>query len=83
MIQSGISIIAQGAMQVNRPKELDINQDFSVKSKIQRGKVTVIVLDGVNGTAYEAEAPEHGRTIIETVKGEFARVDYKIGYKIK
>ncbi|MEO2285331.1 hypothetical protein ABGI64_15900, partial [Bacillus licheniformis] len=44
----GTSIIAQGAMQVNRPIELDINQDFSVKSKIQRGKVTVIVLDGVN-----------------------------------
>jgi len=68
---------------VNRPRELDINQDFSVNSKIQSGKVTVIVLDGVNGVAYEAEAPEHGKTIIETAKGDFARVDYRIGYKIK
>ncbi|NWN81134.1 MAG: hypothetical protein HLX44_21925 [Bacillus sp. (in: Bacteria)] len=70
-------------MQVNSPREIDINQDFSVKSKIQRGKVTVIVLDGVNGAAYEAEAPEHGKTIIETAKGDFARVEYEIGYKIK
>lgn len=46
---------------MNRPRELDINQDFSVNSKIQSGKVTVIVLDGVNGVAYEAEAPEHGK----------------------
>ncbi|MBU8701552.1 MAG: XtrA/YqaO family protein [Bacillus sp. (in: Bacteria)] len=35
------------------------------------------------GTAYEAKAPEHGKTIIETVKGEFPRVDYRMGYKIK
>ncbi|MEC0761712.1 XtrA/YqaO family protein [Bacillus haynesii] len=68
---------------MNRPRELDINQDFSVNSKIQSGKVTVIVLDGVNGVAYEAEAPEHGKTIIETAKGDFARDDYEIGYKVK
>ncbi|MED2976613.1 XtrA/YqaO family protein [Bacillus swezeyi] len=68
---------------MNRPREININHDFSVKSKIQRGKVTVIVLDGNDGKAYEAEAPEHGKTIIETAKGAFARVDYEIGYKIK
>ncbi len=79
----GTSIIAQGAMEMNSPRELNVNQDFSVTHKIQRGKVTVIVLDGINGTAYEAEAPEHGKTIIETAKGDFARVDYRIGYKIK
>ncbi|MCY7789809.1 XtrA/YqaO family protein [Bacillus haynesii] len=70
-------------MQVNRPKEIDINQDFSVKSKIQRGKVTVIVLDGVNGVAYEAEAPEHGKTIIETAKGDFSRIHLESSFKFK
>ncbi|WP_458117965.1 XtrA/YqaO family protein [Bacillus sp. PK6-026] len=79
----GTSIIAQGAMQVNRPIVLDINQDFSVKSKIQRGKVTVIVLDGINGEAYEAEAPEHGKTIIETAKGDFSRIQIESSYKFR
>ncbi|MCY7855136.1 XtrA/YqaO family protein [Bacillus sonorensis] len=60
-----------------------MNQDFSVKSKIQRGKVTVIVLDGVNGAAYEAEAPEHGKTIIETTKGDFSRIQLESSYKFK
>ncbi|WP_373926086.1 XtrA/YqaO family protein [Bacillus paralicheniformis] len=79
----GTSIIAQGAMQVNRPIVLDINQDFSVKSKIQRGKVTVIVLDGINGEAYEAEAPEHGKTIIETAKGDFSKIQIESSYKFR
>ncbi|QII51584.1 hypothetical protein G3M81_09870 [Bacillus paralicheniformis] len=68
---------------MNRPKELDINHDFSVKSKIQHGKVTVIVLDGVNGAAYEAEAPEHGKTIIETAKGDFSRIQLESSYKFR
>ncbi|MPQ25080.1 XtrA/YqaO family protein [Bacillus paralicheniformis] len=68
---------------MNRPKEIDINQDFSVKSKIQRGKVTVIVLDGINGEAYEAEAPEHGKTIIETAKGDFSKIQIESSYKFR
>ncbi|WMW49835.1 XtrA/YqaO family protein [Bacillus paralicheniformis] len=68
---------------MNRPIVLDINQDFSVKSKIQRGKVTVIVLDGINGEAYEAEAPEHGKTIIETAKGDFSKIQIESSYKFR
>ena len=68
---------------MNHPKELDINQDFSVKSKIQRGKVIVTVLDGVNGAAYEAEVPEHGKTIIDTAKGDFSRIKLESSYRFK
>ncbi|MCY8076696.1 XtrA/YqaO family protein, partial [Bacillus haynesii] len=45
-------------------------------------KVTVIVLDGMNGTAWQAEAPEHGKTVIETRKGDLARVEFEIGFKL-
>lgn len=64
---------------MNSPKEINVNQDLS--SKIQDGKVTVIVLDGRNGKAYEAEAPEHGRTIIETFKGDFSRIHLESSHK--
>nr|WP_202049370.1 XtrA/YqaO family protein [Bacillus glycinifermentans] len=64
---------------VNSPKKINVNQDLS--SKIQDGKVTVIVLDGRNGKAYEADAPEHGRTIIETFKGDFSRIHLESSHK--
>nr|WP_206761279.1 XtrA/YqaO family protein [Bacillus paralicheniformis] len=64
---------------VNSPKEIKDKQDLL--SKIQDGKVTVIVLDGLNGKAYEAQAPEHGRTIIETFKGEFSRINLESSHK--
>ncbi|KRT91130.1 MULTISPECIES: XtrA/YqaO family protein [Bacillus] len=64
---------------MNSPKEINVNQDLS--SKIQNGKVTVIVLDGLNGTAYEAEAPEHGKTIVETFKGGFSRIHLESSFK--
>ncbi|KAA6447565.1 XtrA/YqaO family protein [Bacillus swezeyi] len=64
---------------MNSPKKINVNQDLS--SKIQDGKVTVIVLDGLNGKAYEAEAPEHGRTIIETCKGDFSRIHLESSHK--
>ena len=64
---------------MNSPKEIKDKQDLL--SKIQDGKVTVIVLDGLNGTAYEAEAPEHGRTIIETFKGAFSRINLESSHK--
>lgn len=72
----GTSILAQGAMQVISPRQLDVNQDLSITHKIQRGKVTVTILDGVTGTAYDAEAPLYGKTIIETAKGDFVRVNW-------
>ncbi|MGE6629846.1 XtrA/YqaO family protein [Bacillus sp. NPDC077027] len=50
--------------------------------EIEKGKVHVIVLDGNEGTAHIMDAPEHGRTIIQTAKGHFARVDHEIGFKI-
>ncbi|MBU8583586.1 XtrA/YqaO family protein [Bacillus paralicheniformis] len=64
---------------MNSPKEINVNQDLS--KKIQDGKVTVIVLDGLNGKAYEAQAPEHGRTIIETFKGDFSRINLESSHK--
>ncbi|MCY8027177.1 hypothetical protein OZL92_13615 [Bacillus sonorensis] len=47
------------------------------------GKVTVIILDGVNGEAYETDAPEHGKSIIETAKGDFFRIHLESSYKFK
>ncbi|WP_412856329.1 XtrA/YqaO family protein [Bacillus sp. 179-C3.3 HS] len=49
---------------------------------MENGKIQVIVLDGNGGTAYQLEVPEHGKTIIQTAKGHFARVDHEIGFKI-
>ncbi|MGI6834778.1 XtrA/YqaO family protein [Bacillus paralicheniformis] len=64
---------------MNSPKKIDVNQELS--RKIEDGKVTVIVLDGLNGKAYEAQAPEHGRTIIETFKGNFSRINLESSHK--
>ncbi|AMK74712.1 MULTISPECIES: XtrA/YqaO family protein [Bacillus] len=47
------------------------------------GKVQIIVLDGNEGTAHVLDAPEHGKTVIQTVKGSFAQVDHEIGYKVR
>ncbi|GIN67427.1 XtrA/YqaO family protein [Bacillus sonorensis] len=55
----------------------DSARQLDASTKIYRlhikfnGKVTVIILDGVNGEAYETDAPEHGKSIIETAKGDF------------
>ncbi|RPK05437.1 hypothetical protein BSBH6_02139 [Bacillus subtilis] len=32
--------------------------------------------------AYVLDAPEHGKTVIKTVKGSFARFDHEIGFKV-
>ncbi|WP_231293998.1 XtrA/YqaO family protein [Bacillus safensis] len=45
--------------------------------------VRIIVIDGNEGTAHITDAPEHGKTIIQTAKGHFVRVEHEIGYKIK
>lgn len=62
-------------------KHISINQNTSVSQFIEPGKVSVIVLDGNQNAAYVVEAPEHGKTIIQTVKGGLARCDYEIGHK--
>ncbi|MCM3377561.1 XtrA/YqaO family protein [Bacillus licheniformis] len=49
---------------------------------MEKGKIRVIVVDGNNGTAYETDAPEHGKTIIQTINGKCKRVDYEIGHKL-
>ncbi|MGG3625512.1 XtrA/YqaO family protein [Bacillus gobiensis] len=68
---------------MNQPKELSINEDLSFTERIKPGEVSIIVLDGNEGTAYVLDAPEHGETIIQTIKGGLARLDYKIGHKFK
>ncbi|WGD77582.1 XtrA/YqaO family protein [Bacillus subtilis] len=64
------------------PREINIKKDFTIQQKIDPGKVKIIVLDGNQGTAHVLDAPEHGKTVIQTVKGSFARVDHEIGYKV-
>ncbi|OBA07040.1 hypothetical protein A9D36_07590 [Bacillus subtilis] len=64
------------------PREINIKKDFAIQQKIDLGKVEIIVLDGKQGTAYVLDAPEHGKTVIKTVKGSFARVDHEIGFKV-
>lgn len=65
------------------PREINIKNDFTIQQKIDPGKVKIIVLDGNQGTAHVLNAPEHGKTVIQTVKGSFARVDHEIGYKVR
>ena len=51
-----------------QPKHIPINQNTGISQFIEPGKVSVIVLDGNQNAAYVVEAPEHGKTIIQTVK---------------
>ncbi|MEC1662984.1 XtrA/YqaO family protein [Bacillus halotolerans] len=67
---------------MNKPQEIK-NRDLSIGESIEPGKIRIIILDGNEGTAHVLEAPEHGKTIIQTAKGSFARVDHEIGFKIK
>lgn len=64
-----------------KPERINLNDDLSFTKSIESGKVQVIVLDGKQGAAHIMDAPEHGKSIIQTVKGHFARVDHEIGYK--
>ncbi|AWI35711.1 hypothetical protein BA81_14227 [Bacillus safensis FO-36b] len=67
---------------MNQPTEI---KDFAttIDQNLEPGKVRIIVIDGNEGTAHITDAPEHGKTIIQTAKGHFARVDHEIGFKIK
>jgi hypothetical protein len=60
-----------------RSKDLIINKDMSVQTKIEPGKVKIIVLDGHQGKAKMCDAVEHGLTVIETAKGKAARIRYE------
>ncbi|MCY8032502.1 XtrA/YqaO family protein [Bacillus sonorensis] len=66
---------------MKQPTPLKAIHGTTVGSQIKEGKVTVIVLDGVNGAAWQTDAPEHGKTVIETRKGDLARVEFEIGYR--
>ena len=67
---------------MNKPTEIK-NHETTIQQSIEPGKVRIIVLDGTEGTAHLMDAPEHGRTIIQTIKGGLARCDYEIGHKFK
>ncbi|MDM5299254.1 XtrA/YqaO family protein [Bacillus pumilus] len=67
---------------MSEPKQLFIQENHTIVGEIEEGKIQVIVLDGTVGTAYMMDVPEHGKTIIQTAKGQFARVDHEIGFKI-
>ncbi|UOQ43371.1 XtrA/YqaO family protein [Halobacillus salinarum] len=64
-----------------RAKDISIDTDkLSIPEQaIEKGKVKVIVLDGVQGKAKVTEAVEHGSTIIETAKGKTAKIRYEEG----
>ncbi|MBU8788001.1 XtrA/YqaO family protein [Bacillus glycinifermentans] len=68
---------------MKQPETIEVNKDFTFTGTIEPGKVRVIVLDGNEGTAHIMDAPEHGKTIIQTARGYFSRVDREIGHKIK
>ncbi|MER1249796.1 XtrA/YqaO family protein [Bacillus sp. C10(2022)] len=63
-------------------KPITINDDLSFTGTMEKGKNYVIVLDGNNGTAHVMDAPEHGKTIIQTINGKCKRVDFEIGHKL-
>ncbi|POX34451.1 XtrA/YqaO family protein [Bacillus sp. Ru63] len=65
------------------PREINLSKDTTIQQAIEPGKIQILILDGKEGTAHVLEAPEHGKTIIQTAKGSFARVDHEIGFKIK
>nr|WGD97084.1 XtrA/YqaO family protein [Bacillus safensis] len=69
---------------MKRMKPTEI-KDFgtTIQNALEADKVRIIVMDGNEGTAHITDAPEHGKTIIQTAKGHFARVEHEIGYKIK
>ncbi|TGA96304.1 terminase [Sporolactobacillus shoreae] len=46
---------------------------------MERGKVLVVILDGVQGKAKVTEAVDHRSIIIETVKGKIAKIKYNEG----
>ncbi|ASF28475.1 MULTISPECIES: XtrA/YqaO family protein [Bacillus amyloliquefaciens group] len=64
------------------PKKLSDIKHTTLESQLEEGKVRVIIADGLKKEVWLAEAPEHGKTLIETRKGDLARVEYEIGFKL-
>ncbi|WP_018392572.1 XtrA/YqaO family protein [Bacillus sp. 37MA] len=54
-------------------KEVELQDDLSITEQMEPDKVVVIVMDGVYGDVRKFEAAEHGKTVIETSKGKFAK----------
>ncbi|WP_209271380.1 XtrA/YqaO family protein [Bacillus subtilis] len=53
-----------------------------VLNQIENDKNYVIVIDGNNISFKLTEMPEHGKTIVQTSKGNLSRIDFEIGYKM-
>ncbi|MCY8729442.1 XtrA/YqaO family protein [Bacillus inaquosorum] len=68
---------------MNKPQEINLSKDITIEQAIEPGKIQILILDGKEGTAHVLEAPEHGETIIQTIKGGLSRLDYRIGHKFK
>ncbi|MBA5716349.1 hypothetical protein DT035_16270 [Bacillus subtilis] len=68
---------------MNKPQEINLSTDTTIQQAIEPGKIQILILDGKEGTAHVLEAPEHGETIIQTIKGGLSRLDYRIGHKFK
>ncbi|MEC1878360.1 XtrA/YqaO family protein [Bacillus subtilis] len=66
---------------MNKPQEINLSKDITIEQAIKQGKIQILILDGNEGTAHVLEAPEHGETIIQTIKGGLSRLDYRIGHK--
>ncbi|MBO3634417.1 XtrA/YqaO family protein [Bacillus subtilis] len=66
---------------MNKPQEINLSKDITIEQAIEPGKIQILILDGNEGTAHVLEAPEHGETIIQTIKGGLSRLDYRIGHK--
>ncbi|WP_144453597.1 XtrA/YqaO family protein [Bacillus subtilis] len=66
---------------MNKPQEINLSKDTTIEQAIKPGKIQILILDGNEGTAHVLETPEHGETIIQTIKGGLSRLDYRIGHK--
>ncbi|MBO3767047.1 MULTISPECIES: XtrA/YqaO family protein [Bacillus] len=66
---------------MNKPQEINLSKDITIQQAIEPGKIQILILDGNEGTAHVLETPEHGETIIQTIKGGLSRLDYRIGHK--
>ncbi|WP_285840569.1 MULTISPECIES: XtrA/YqaO family protein [Bacillus] len=53
-----------------------------VFNQIENDKNYVIVIDRNNRSFKLMEMPEHGKTIVQTSKGDLSRIDFEIGYKM-
>lgn len=66
---------------MNEPQRITLEKNDLFTADVEPGKIQVIVLDGINSTAHITEAPEHGHTIIETIKGKLDRIRFDYGFK--